>query len=339
MTKPRIAVASLGGTITMVSGAENEPTVVPKLQVEDLLASVPAISDVATITAETLSTVPGASLGFSHMIDALSWSLKQAESGVSGIVLAQGTDTIEETAYLLDLYWNRPEPLILTGSMKSPALAGSDGPANLLAAVRTAASPASQKMGVLVVMNDEIHAAARVRKSRAGGADAFQSRDFGPVGFIEEAHVVYGNRPDRWPSLATPRAAPFPRVTLLETYLGDDASMIELALSAGFDGIVVAGFGVGHVSPPVAVALTKALAVCPVVFASRTGAGTAFESTYGFVGSESDLLARGAISAGWLDPRKARILLSCLISSGFDRDAIRTEFGLRGKNPGGPPHS
>jgi L-asparaginase len=336
MTKPRIAVASLGGTITMMANPAEGSAVVPKLNVDDLLASAPAITQIASISAETLSTVPGASLEFSHVIHALEWSLKQVQAGASGVVLAQGTDTIEETAYLLDLYWNRPEPLIVTGSMRSPALPGADGPANLLAAVRAAASPESQELGVLVVMNDEIHAAPRVRKTRANGTNAFTSPNFGPVGFIEEGLVVYGNRSTRWLSLTAPFPQVAPRVALLETYLGDDASTLDLVASAGFDGIVIAGLGVGHVSPAMASGLSRALSICPVVLASRTGAGTAFRKTYGFLGSESDLLSRGAISAGWLDPRKARILLSCLLASGSDRYAIRTEFDLRGGNPGGP---
>lgn len=336
MSTPRVAVASLGGTITMTTDDRDDATVVPTLNAEDLVASVPELAAAATLTAHTLSTIPGASLTAADLLRALTWARAQIDDGVDGVVLAQGTDTIEETAYLLDLYWDRSAPLVVTGAMRNPSIAGSDGPANLLAAVRTATSPRARELGTLVVMNDQIHAAARVRKMRASGTDAFASPDFGPLGFLEEGAVVIGNRPRRWPSIAARPERPVPRVALLETYLGDDGAALDLIAEAAYDGIVLAGFGVGHASPKIADALERTVTRCPVVLSSRTGSGTTYRATYGFTGSESDLLARGAIASGWLDPRKARILLSSLISAGFDREAIRAEFARRGSNPDGP---
>jgi L-asparaginase len=336
MSKPRVAVASLGGTITMTTDDRDDATVVPTLDADDLVASVPELADAASLTAHTLSTIPGASLTPPDLLRALTWARKQVDGGADGVVLAQGTDTIEETAYLLDLHWEHSAPLVVTGAMRNPSLAGSDGPANLLAAVRAAASPRARDLGALVIMNDQIHAAARVRKVRAGGTDAFASPDFGPLGFLEEGAVVIGNRPRRWPGIAAHPERSVPRIALLETYLGDDGATLDLVADAGYDGIVLAGFGVGHASPKIADALERAVARCPVVLASRTGSGTTYRATYGFIGSESDLLARGAIASGWLDPRKSRILLSSLISAGFDREAIRVEFARRGCNPGGP---
>lgn len=329
MTKPRISVASLGGTITMVPSGKTSSAVTPKLTVDDLLLTAPALMELADLSAETLATVPGASLGFRDILDALDWALREVERGASGVVLVQGTDTIEETAYLIDLHWGRSEPIVVTGAMKAPA-AGSDGPANLLAAVQVAMAPGSRGLGCLVVLHDEVHTAARVRKTRASGVGAFSSPGFGPIAYLEEGRVVFGSRPASWPSLERSTGSEFPRVALLETYLDDDASLLDLTMQAGFDGIVLAGFGVGHVSRPVAESLTRAVERCPVVLASRTGAGTTFARTYGFVGSESDLISRGAIPAGWLDPRKARILLSSLLSAGCDLATIRAEFGSRG---------
>lgn len=335
MVKPRVGIASLGGTITMVSD-DQSATVVPRLSVDDLIASVPAIAEVADLSAQTLQTIPGASLQFADIMQALSWARLCVEGGHAGVVLVQGTDTIEETAYLLDLHWDLPQPIVVTGAMRSPATAGSDGPANLLASIRVAASTESRDLGTLVVLNDEVHAAARVRKIRASGVDAFASPGFGPVGYVEEGVPVFGNRPARWPSLPTLEPSKSSRVALIETYLGDDGGILQLVAGADFDGVVVAGFGVGHVPPGLADALSGALETIPVVFASRTGSGSTFTNTYGFPGSESDLLARGAIGAGWLDARKARILLARLVAAGYDRDAIRVEFKRRGGAPAGP---
>jgi L-asparaginase len=329
MTRPRIAVASLGGTITMVPAGKSSSVVVPTLTVDDLLLTAPALLELAELSAETLATVPGASLGFRDVLNALEWATREVEQGASGVVLVQGTDTIEETAYLIDLHWGRSEPIVVTGAMKAPA-AGSDGPANLLAAVQVAIAPASRGLGCLVVMHDEVHAAARVKKTRSSGVGAFSSPGFGPIAYVEEGRVVFGNQPASWPHLTPSAASVFPRIALLETCLDDDASLLDLTVEAGFDGIVLAGFGVGHVSRTVAEAVTRAVERCPVVLASRTGSGTTFAHTYGFVGSESDLLSRGAIPAGWLDPRKARILLSSLLSTGSNLATIRMEFDSRG---------
>jgi L-asparaginase len=267
----------------------------------------------------------------------LSWCTAEIEAGADGAVLIQGTDTIEESAYLLDLHWGRPEPIVVTGAMRSPSTPGADGPSNLLASVRVASARSSRNHGVLVVLNDEIHSAVRVRKVRSNGTNAFASPGFGPIGYFEEGAVVYGSGPLRWPKLESGQSAHAPRIVLLETYLGDDASILNLVSEAEVDGIVIAGFGVGHVSAQMADAIERANARCPVVFASRTGSGTTFTTTYSFVGSESDLLARGAIPSGWLDPRKARILLGSLIALELDREKIRAEFALRGGHPGGPP--
>ncbi|MCU1634950.1 MAG: asparaginase [Cryobacterium sp.] len=330
MSKPRIAIASLGGTITMVSNAGGATGVRPRLNVDDLVSTAPSIADVASLKTETLATMPGASLEPKDLHRALEWARQAVLEGVDGVVLVQGTDSIEESAYLLDLYWDRPEPLVITGAMRSPETPGFDGPANLLASVLTAASAGSRELGVLAVMNDEVHAASRVRKMRASGVSAFSSPNFGPLAYVEEGRVVHGNTLTRFPPLPLTGMSGTSRVALLETHLGDDGTLLSLAREAGFDGIVVAGYGVGHVSALMADAVSTAIECCPVVLSSRTGGGTTFDETYGFTGSESDLIARGAIAAGWLDPRKARILLNCLIAGGNDRSAIQAQFSLRG---------
>jgi L-asparaginase len=327
---PEVAVGSLGGTITMTS-RPGESGVVPGLRADDLMAAVPGLDAVAQVRATTLRTVPGASLTFADLLEALRWAREEVDSGAAGAVLVQGTDTLEETAYLLDLFWDRPQPLVLTGAMRPPQQAGADGPANLLAAVATAAAPVAAGVGGVVVLNDEVHAAARVRKTDSTAVHAFSSPGTGPLGRIVEGELVLTGRSDRAEPLPVPDAEVDARVALLESHLGDDGGLLRLVLDAAYDGVVLGAFGVGHVSAVAAEVVSEAVRQIPVVVASRTGTGSTLTSMYGFPGSESDLLRRGAVMAGWLDPRKARLLLTVLLMLGYaDRD-IAAEFARRGR--------
>jgi L-asparaginase len=339
--RPRVAVASLGGTITMTP-ASSGAAVTPSLRAADLVRAVPGLDEVADLTAATLRTEPGAWLTPVDVVAVGEWARGQVTDGgvdgvVDGVVVVQGTDTIEETAYLLGLHWDRPEPLVVTGAMRAPSAAGADGPANLLAAAVVAGSAASRDRGALVVLNDDVHAAVRVRKTDAIAMHAFSSAPFGPVGRVHERRVTFADRPARWPALPAPLAGRAPRVALLETVLGDRGELLRLVADAGYDGIVLAGFGAGHVSAALAEVVGEVAPRCPVVLASRTGGGPVLSGTYGFVGSEQDLLARGVVPAGWLDPRKARLLLWALLAAGVGPDEVRATVTARGAAPGGPP--
>jgi L-asparaginase len=335
MTKPRVAIASLGGTITMTTG-DGPRGATPSLTASDLLKTVPSLALAADVHAQTLLKLPGPSLDFTDVLKALDWARDAVAQGAVGAVLVQGTDTLEETSYLLDLYWDRPEPLVVTGAMRSPQQPGADGPANILAAVLTAIAPDSRGLGVVVVINDEVHAAARVRKSDATALGAFSSVPFGPLARIHERRVTYANLPTRQPPLPRALSSRAPKVALLETCLGDQGELLDLVCDADYDGVVISAFGVGHVSAGMAAAVSKAVERLPVALASRTGAGTVLANTYGFVGSEQDLLGRGVISAGWLDARKARLLLWALLTADESSERIRDVFAARSSNPGGP---
>jgi len=325
-----VALGSLGGTITMTSTSA-QPGVTPTAGADDLVAAVPGLDRVAEVQATTLRSVPSASLTFDDVLAALAWARGEVEAGAAGVVLVQGTDTLEETAFLLDLFWERPEPLVVTGAMRPPQHAGADGPANLLASVATAASPRMRDAGVLVVLNEEVHAAARVRKTDTTALEAFTSPGTGPLArVVERAPVVLSGRA-RQPAIATPDPGSRVRVALLESSLDDRADLVRLLAEQGYDGLVLAAFGVGHVSDATAQAVSDVVPQVPVVVASRTGAGGTLTRTYGFTGSESDLLARGAVLSGWLDARKSRVLLWALLSLGHDVEAVREEFARRGQ--------
>lgn len=333
MTQPLVAVGALGGTIAMTS--PDGGAVAPTLTAAMLTEAVPSLRAVAEVRAETLAMLPSGSLDEPTVLRALAWAREAVEGGAVGVVLTQGTDTLEESAYLLDLFWDRPEPLVVTGAMRAPQSAGADGPANLLAAVRTAVAPASRERGVLVAFDDEIHPARWVAKTDSMSTSAFRSPVFGPIGRCVEGEIRYGVAAARPPVLVADGLTrrlegPLPRVPIVATHLGDRGEVLDLVTASGVDGVVVAGFGAGHVSADMAEAVSRAAARMPVVFASRTGSGPTGRAMYGYPGSEVDLLARGAVAADWLPPVKARLLLWALLLLGVRSTAdLAAEVAVR----------
>ena len=320
-----VTIFSLGGTIAMAPGMSGGA--VPAMDAEALCAAVPGLARLATVSARNFRELPGTHLSLDDLVE-LARAIEAArDGGAAGVVVTQGTDTMEETAFVLDTVLDPGFPVAVTGAMRHPGQPGADGPANLLAATAVAASIDAAGIGTVVVMNDEIHAGALVQKTHATRPSAFSSPGAGPIGFITEG---------------TPRIIAMPRararlaladiggggatVALITIGLGDDGSLARLAGEGGYDGFVVDAMGAGHVPEAVADAVAEIAGRLPVVLASRTGAGAVLAATYGFKGSESDLTARGLIRAGWLPGTKARLLLTLCLRAGLDRSAIRRAF-------------
>ncbi|MET7952228.1 asparaginase [Micromonospora sp. NPDC005324] len=323
-----ILMLSLGGTIAMTSG--RDAGVVPTLTAEQLIVAVPGLADTGIdVHVQTFRQLPGASLEFDDLT-ALAALIadRTTTGGVDGVVVTQGTDTIEETAYLLDLLHTGDAPVVVTGAMRNPTIAGADGPANVLAAIHTAASPTARGLGTLVVLPDEIHAAGQVRKTHSTSGGTFRSPNTGPLGHVVEGTVRLLARPLHRMTVPMETATRVPRVGLYTVTLGDDGLLLTGA--HGLDGLVVAGLGVGHVPRHLVEKLAALATRIPVVLASRTGAGPVLASTYGFPGSESDLQRRGLVGAGFLDPYKARILLWTLLAADAGPDSIAAAFAAAG---------
>ncbi|HET6952954.1 MAG TPA: asparaginase [Acidimicrobiales bacterium] len=328
----QVAVLGLGGTIAMAAGSAGGAE--PALSAADVIRTVPALGGLPIeLVVDDVHRLPGASLGFDDLESVATIARQRCASGADGVVVTQGTDTIEESAYLLDLLHTGPEPIVVTGAMRNASLAGADGPANVLAAVQVAASTEARDQGCLVVLADEIHAASRVRKTHATSLTAFASPNGGPLGYVVEGRPRFVNHlPARFcvpPDLRRTDRRNLPRVGLAVVSLGDDGALLDGAADR-LDGLVVAGFGVGHVPQWLVDDLAEIAARIPVVLASRTGAGTVLAATYRFVGSESTLSAAGLIPAWFLDPYKARILLHVLLGSGCDHPTIAAAFAAAG---------
>ncbi|GGM72999.1 L-asparaginase [Longimycelium tulufanense] len=325
--RPRVAVFSLGGTIAMTPQAGGG--VAPALSADELLSAVPGLAELGIgLDVHDFRRVPGATLDIPDVL-ALAAAIEQVVSaGVDGVVVTQGTDTIEESAYLLDLLHPAETPIVVTGAMRSALAPGADGPANLLTALRVAASPLARGLGCLVALADEIHAARHVRKAHATSIAAFTSYP-GPLGYVVEDCVRIPLRPSRGPVVPRRELSRPARTSIVTAALGDDGAVLGI-LGDHVDGLVVAAFGAGHVPADWVPPLTELAAGMPVVLTSRTGAGPVLSRTYAFGGSESDLLARGLVSAGQLSPSKARILLHVLLMAGADSSTVSHTFNSAG---------
>jgi L-asparaginase len=322
----RVLLISTGGTIAMTAGAGNG--IAPTLTGDDLVRAVPELARVADIDVHSYSTKPGASLTPGDLVRIAGLIDARMPEGYAGAVVVQGTDTIEETAFALDLLAASARPVVVTGAMRGAAAPGADGPANLLAAATVAGSELAQGLGTVVVLDDQVHAARHVQKMDTAAPSAFASPGFGPVGRVVEGRLHLYARPPRLAALARPSidAADGAAVALLKIALGDDGRLLGALPALGFRGAVIEAMGAGHLPAGLAEPVSRLAAAMPVVLASRVAAGPVFERTYGFPGSEMDLIARGAIPGGYLAGGKACLLLRLLLASGLAGDALKAAY-------------
>jgi len=282
-----VVVVSTGGTIASTEDRGGDAT--PSLDGADLVASVPGLDDVSVRT-EAFSTVPSPQFTVDRMLDLASVVTDlDADPAVEGVVVTQGTDVLEETAYFLDLCYGGETPVVVTGAMRNPSLTSPDGPANLLAAVRTALDADARGRGVLVAFAGRVMPAREATKVHAQMVDAFECPEFGPLGVVEEASVTWRRRADS----PDPTFDPDPdRLTndVAAVYVTADAPASHLSAHADATAVCVAATGAGHLTERLVDPLESLRdADVPVIVTTRCPQGRLARETYGFRGSERTL--------------------------------------------------
>lgn len=322
--KPKVVLIATGGTIA----SRYDPALgraVASQKAEDLLAMLPGIGAVAELEIDDFATVPSfdASLAFGvELAGRINETL--ARNDVAGVVVTQGTDTMEETSYLADLLLRGDKPVVFTGAQRTHDDPQPDGPGNILDSIRTAAAPEARGLGAVVCFNGQIHAARDVVKVHSSAVQTFQSYDHGALGQVDGAAVVIHRRPALRQSFAVQELET--RVHLARLTLGFDCSLIDALLEAGAAGLVIEAFGRGNGPSCLTERLRRAVAMdIPVVIASRCPVGRT-QPIYGGGGGGRDLEDAGAIFAGDLKGPKARLLLAVLLSHPDTRGRIPEIF-------------
>jgi L-asparaginase len=314
----------------------------------DLLRVLPSLDALCDVRAETVLQVNSSSLTLDDLYRLAARIQAMADAGeADGVVITQGTNSLEESAFLLDLLLQVDIPVVMTAAMRNPSLPSADGPGNVLAAMRIAMGSwaAASAVGVLVAMLDEVWAAFDVAKTQTSRIDAFRSPSTGPVATLVENRVLPLMLPVRDWKIAVDRAlgpgpasrladSPSPPVALLSLTLGERGALLDALLGdprhLGSGGVVLGAMGGGHVPGQLVQRLVALAERLPVVLASRTGGGPLLRSTYEGPGSEIALRAGGLIYAGRLPPLKARLLLDALLRAGIDGQGIAALFDLCG---------
>ena len=331
---PTVHVIATGGTISNTGGE--------RLTGEELVKSLPGIERIARVTVEQFTNVASGSITHANWRDlALRINdLYRTRPELRGVVITHGTDTMEETAYFLDLTVASCKPVIVTGAMRTANSIGPDGPANLYDAIVTAASPMAVGRGAMVLLNDEIFAARDVTKIHTTRPDAFDSPTRGPIGEatrgVDFYHPPSRTVCDRAPFTVTAATA-FPRVDIVYTYLGADSVPVQALVDAGAKGIVVAGAGAGATTPSQGTAIRRARERgVAIVTASRTGSGSVGGGGPGGGGggrggaTPAPAATPGAaLSSGDLTPQKARIRLMLALAMSSDPAEVARLFRER----------
>ena len=324
---PQVKILFTGGTIASVYDSQKGGWI-SSIRAEDLLKAVPDIEKVARIDPVQAERINGTDMhpGYWLMLlkmvnDAL------ARTDTAGVIIVQGTDTIEETAYFMDLAVASPKPVIVMGAQRGSTAPSPDGPRNLLDAVRVAVSPEAVGKGALVVFNGQINAAREVTKTGTVANETFASPDFGFLGYVDPTAVRFYRAPLRRQHIAVAADAKLPRIDIVSHYAGADGAVVNAVLEhVRSDGLVVEGTGVGNVSSSMFEPLKKARERrIPLVISTRAHAGRVMP-LYLTPGRGISLKEIGAVFADNLSPQKARILLMLAMTKTRDPAELQQYF-------------
>lgn len=320
----KVAVIFNGGTISMKVDPKLKAAV-PTLSSEEIMSMVTGIENYAEIEPYSFSSLPSPHITPGIMME-LSFKVKELlkRDDICGVVVTHGTDTLEETAYFLDLTIKSEKPVVVTGSMRNSSELGYDGPANLAASICTAISEESKNKGVIVCLNDELNCASEVTKEHSMHLNTFQSPEFGPIGIIDSNEVIFYRDNLNKQNIITEDLEE--RVSLVKAVAGIDGSMIDFCVEKGDKGIVIEGMGRGNIPPLMAEAVERAIEKgVAVVLVSRCFKGRVLDS-YGYPGGGKQLRNAGVIFGDRLPGQKARIKLMLALGNTNDIEEIRRMF-------------
>lgn len=329
---PVVYVLSTGGTIAGQGSSSTDLSNYKPGTIlgEQLVTAVPQIAQIATVKVEQIANVNSSDITIEHWLTLAKRTQKilADDPNVAGFVITHGTNTLEETAYFLNLTVRSDKPVVLVGSMRPATAMSADGPLNLLNAVRTAISPDARGKGTLIVLNDEINAARDTTKTNTLRVETFRSPELGLLGYIDEDKVSFYRSTTKRHTLNSEfdvtSVTSLPKVAILYSYVEPDTSVIRAVVSSGARGIVFAGTGNGTLATPEKASL-KEITKMPaatrpaLVRSSRVGNGRVIAT------AEYD--AMGVIPADTLNPQKARILLMLALTKTGDPKEIRRMFG------------
>jgi L-asparaginase len=320
----KILVVFTGGTFSMKIDKKTGGAV-PRYSGDELLDKIPKAKELADITCYDFGKYPGP-----HMTPVLMMNLSMKirelmqQEKYAGIIVTHGTDTLEETAYFLDLTIKTETPIVVIGSMKNSSEPDWDGPRNLLDAIHICLNDNCRNIGVLVCLNGEINAASEVTKIYTEQIDSFTSLDFGDLGFVQNGRVILNRLPRRLETIETDNLVT--NVDLLTVYAGMDEKFFKYSADSGVEGLIVEALGVGNVPPPafegIKYAVEKGI---PVVLVSRCPAGETLD-IYGYPGAGKWLHKLGVIFADYLNGQKARIKLMLALGITKDKKKLRKLF-------------
>lgn len=324
MKLKKVLIVFTGGTISMTNDVVTNAAI-PSLSGDDILDKVPEIKSIANVDFLNYAMLPGPHMTPEHMLElSILVNQKISVEKYDGVVVTHGTDSLEETAYFLDLTYNQKAPVIFVGSMKNSTEFGWDGPENLIGAVITAISEESENRGVMVVMNNEIHSAAQVTKTSTHTLDTFKSKDFGPIGFVAHKKVqFYYNYTKRQYFNINHIES---NIDLIKVACGMNDKFLKFSVDSGAKGIVLEGMGKGNIPPTMMPGIEYAMQKkVPIILVSRCLMGRAMDD-YGYAGAGRELTNMGVILGDNLPGQKARIKLMIALSYANDYKEIKNIF-------------
>lgn len=323
MNKPKVCIIFTGGTISMTVD-ENIGAAIPTLSGEQILSMVSNIDKIADIEVVNFCEIPGPHMTIKKLLELKNLiKITLDRQDVTGVIVTHGTDTLEETAYFLDLTIRHYKPVIVVGAMRSSSELGYDGSSNLAAAVCTAISPHAIDKGVLVVLNNEVHSAAEVTKTNTLSLNTFQS-PYGPLGIVDTNDLIVYRKLAYRQHIDTDQVER--RVDLIKAVLDMDDRFIRLAVDSDAKGLIIEAMGRGNLPVKMLEGVKYALSKGTiVVIVSRCSSGRVFES-YGYEGGGKELSDLGAIMGGEMRGPKARVKLMLALGKTNDIMQIRQIF-------------